>query len=253
MKKYITIAALLTAGTALANAATLTEIATMSALASASEDTGTSVVETTENYTNVDAAYSFTGAGSILKISNTDLLSYVEGGDGYLTIAAWIKPTSTNENSIFSFGGQNDGFKFALKNGGLQVTTKGILDTNVSGSISTEDWTLVAVSINLSQSGNSRFYFGTEDNSYYTKQLGTWNDSSSDYFAIGSGNSTSVRDGFVGEIANLKLFSSNELVTNSDIVSKIGPAPVNVPEPSAFGLLAGVGALALVASRRRRR
>ncbi|MBR6798143.1 MAG: PEP-CTERM sorting domain-containing protein [Opitutales bacterium] len=36
-------------------------------------------------------------------------------------------------------------------------------------------------------------------------------------------------------------------------VNKVISAVNSIPEPSAFGLLAGVGALALVASRRRHR
>jgi len=37
-----------------------------------------------------------------------------------------------------------------------------------------------------------------------------------------------------------------------DSETRVGTLTLGIPEPSAFGLLAGVGALALVASRRRR-
>ncbi len=252
-KTFITLLAL----TGAASAATLTELATMDELAALSGDTGTSVksVVTLNDVTT----YEFTGAGSILKIDDEDIMSYITGGTGYLTIAAWIKPDSTSVNSIFSVGGQNDGFKFALYNGGLQATTKGVLDTNVGtsslgyDSIPTDSWTLVALTINLSESGDSRFYMGTVDGKFATRQLGGWNDLTADgsYMAIGSGNTADVRDGYEGMIAGLTLFSSDGLVNNSDIAAKMSAAPVLVPEPTTATL--SLLALAGLAARRRRR
>ena len=237
-----------------ASAATLTQIATMDQLAAASTDIGSSVTELTD-YDKT--TYSFTGAGSILSITLPGVTEYITGGTGYLTIAAWIQPSSTSENSIFSIGGQNNGFKFALKNGGLQVTTKGLADTNVTcanlgyTSIPTDDWTMVAVTIDLSQSGSSRFYMGTVDNKYASRNLGTWNAVTGDdlKLAIGSGNAGSVRDGFNGKISNLTLFSSDGLVNNSDIAAMIGAAPIPEPTTATLSLLA----LAGLAARRRRR
>ncbi|MBQ8445442.1 MAG: PEP-CTERM sorting domain-containing protein, partial [Opitutales bacterium] len=42
-------------------------------------------------------------------------------------------------------------------------------------------------------------------------------------------------------------------VESGDVHMSYATLIINVPEPSAFGLLAGVGALALVVSRRKRR
>jgi hypothetical protein len=260
MKKYIAIATLAAAGSTFANAA-LTELFSMSELVALSKYTGTSVTNTSSAYTDGNCVYNFTGEGSILKIESEELFNYVTGGEDYLTIAAWIKPSETDVNSVFSVGGQNDGFKFALKSGGLQFTTKGISDTDVSSkslghdAISTSDWTLVAVTINLSGKGDSRFYMGMVDGKYATRKFGNWSsiDENAASFASGSGNSTSVRDGYKGEIANLKVFSSTRLVNNSNIADFMGAAPTLIPEPSTFGLLAGIGALALVGTRRRRK
>ncbi|MBE6419413.1 MAG: LamG domain-containing protein [Akkermansiaceae bacterium] len=240
-----------------ASAATLTEIATMEELATASSDTGTSVtLEAGYDKTT----YSFTGAGSILQISLPEVSNYITGGTGYLTIAAWINPTATDENSIFSIGGQNTGFKFALKEGGLQMTTKGIADTNVTAanlgftSIPTGDWTLVALSVNLTQNGDSRFYMSATDGKCATRNLGAWNEVTGDdlKLAIGSGNAGSVRDGFKGMISNLTLFSSDSLATNSEIAALMGTAPtLTIPEPTTATL--SLLALAGLAARRRRR
>ena len=253
MKKTL-IALMALAG--VASAATLTQIATMDELAAASADIGSSVTKMTD-YDKT--TYSFTGAGSILSITLPGVTEYITGGTGYLTIAAWIQPTSTAEDSIFSIGGQDTGFKFALKNGGLQVTTKGIADTNVTcgnlgcDSIPADDWTMVAVTINLAQNGDSRFYMGTADGKFASRNLGTWNAVSGDdlKLAIGSGNCGGVRDGYDGMISNLTLFSSDGLVNNSDIAAKIGAAPVIIPEPATATL--SLLALAGLAARRRRK
>ena len=253
MKKTL-IALMALAG--VASAATLTQIATMDELAAASADIGSSVTQMTD-YDKT--TYSFTGGGSILSITLPGVSDYITGGTGYLTIAAWIQPSSTTENSIFSIGGQNTGFKFALKDGGLQVTTKGIADTNVScanlgyTSIPSDDWTMVAVTINLAQNGNSRFYMGTVDGKFASRNLGAWNAVTGDdlKLAIGSGNAANVRDGFSGMISNLTLFSSDAVVNNSDIAALVGAAPVIIPEPATATL--SLLALAGLAARRRRK
>ncbi|MCR5183493.1 MAG: LamG domain-containing protein [Opitutales bacterium] len=250
MKKYIAALTLIAAGTTLANAENvLTQYATMSDLVSkAATITATNV---SANYANSVTAYAFAaGTNSFLNITDTDLYSYVTGGTGYLTVAAWIKADSVTENSVFSFGGQGDGVKFALKDGKMQFTTKNVADKNTnSASITAGDWTLVAWALDLSKSTNSQVYVG---NSTTTINVGTWNAANPQTFAIGSGNSGNLRDGYLGEIANLTVFKSDSLADASEVVAKMGSAPVLVPEPSMFGLLAGIGALALVGARRRR-
>lgn len=59
---------------------------------------------------------------------------------------------------------------------------------------------------------------------------------------------------FLGNNGNTRLWTNTRKDTYSNISLKYGAAvSPAVPEPSAFGLLAGAGALALVAARRRRR
>lgn len=252
MKKYTVTISLFVAGFAWSNAATLTSLTDIDALA-ASGTLGDSVTERSGDYVD-SSVYAFVGNGAILNIPDPDLLSFVNGGSGFLTVAAWINPTVTTEEAVFSWGGQSNGVKFSLKNGAMQITTKGVKDTNSTlGGIGTDAWTLVAWTLNLSESGNSRVFVGSAPGNYSTVQAGNWNDPSPTTFAIGSGNSGSVRDGFDGLIADLRVFSSTELVNNSDIASVMPPAPVLIPEPTTFGLLAGLGALAFVGIRRRKK
>ncbi|MBE6401952.1 MAG: PEP-CTERM sorting domain-containing protein [Verrucomicrobia bacterium] len=262
MKKYITLAALLAAGTA-ANAA-LVEIADMSELLEGSSYTvGEGVVKVSST---PDVIYSFAGAG-IYGISNADIKNAIEQKNGFLTVAAWIKPTDlTGAESIFSWGGQNTGFKFALNGDKPQLTTKDVKDNNpgaASMALTADSWLMVAVSIDLAGDGSgdrdSYFYWGAAGYENLVRS-GSWNtlypgntpSESEAYFGIGTGNADGQRDEYSGMIANLTVFTSESVATVAELKSAMGSA-APIPEPSAFGMLAGLGALALVASRRRRK
>ena len=97
----------------------------------------------------------------------------------------------------------------------------------------------------------------------------TW-DTNADTFSLGVGGTVLVySSGFREDWFTLDTYTSNEIETGggndkngsvfwtnggansvTDITLSVAAA---IPEPSAFGLLAGLGALALVASRRRRK
>ncbi len=224
----------------------------------------TTLMDNTGGWTSEGAAldtsmtgtvYTFNGSGSIRGIGNNDtavvssMTEKINAGSGYLTIAAWINAADTTENSIFSYGGQDNGFKFALKDGHLQLTTKSVVDKNItSTSVSTNTWTLVGISFALDTTSASSFFVNS--NEAATEVCGGWNEARPATFGIGTGNSNSERDNFKGSIANLTVFWSEAAATSAEINAVMGSAPVAVPEPAAATL--SLLALAGLAARRRR-
>ena len=69
-----------------------------------------------------------------------------------------------------------------------------------------------------------------------------------------TGTAPTNNTAFLGNNGNTRLWTNGGKDTYSNISLKYGPAvSPAVPEPSSFGLLAGLGALALVGARRRRK
>ena len=220
---------------------------------------GTGVVK---DKTYAGCVYTFNGQGAITNISDSDAIAALSGTSGFVTIAAWVNQTEGSEDAIFSVGGQNDGFKFALKGDNLQVTTKGVKDTTTGvavaqGTLDKPVWTLVAVTIDLDKNGSdSVFYVGADGYTSLTTSdgwaLGSWNSFSTNTIAIGSGNGNGNRDLFEGQIANLTFFTSETAPTAASIQQLMGnTAPVTIPEPTTATL--SLLALAGLAARRRRR
>ena len=252
MKKTL-IALMALAGVAMAETFTMDQLVATGTMGSS--------VTLDANYT-ADKVYSFVGDSAITNITCADLTSALQASTGFITIAAWVNQTEGSEDAIFSFGGQNDGFKFALKNDKLQITTKGVKDstTNVAvtqGTLADPAWTLVAVSVDLDKTGaDSVFFTGSAGYTTLTTTqgiaLGSWNAASNSYFAIGSGNSNGLRDGFEGQIANLTIFTSDTVATAETIMNVMGnTAPKMIPEPATATL--SLLALAGLAARRRRK
>ncbi len=243
---------------------TLTTVATMDDLITKA----TSVTaERNTSYTN-DTVYSFSNDKLITGIADETLSNVFFSGDQFVTVAAWIKADSlSNVQAIFSYGGQNTGIKFTLKNANLAMTTKGDWDfASGSQSVTAGEWTLVAFTLGAqnNSSSNFRYYVSETDGSYTQNPLNgsgtpetwqhSWKAASGEdaKFAIGTGNANSSREPFTGEIANLTIFTSSELANNSEIAKAIGAAPsLNVPEPATASLtLLALGAWVL---RRRRK
>ncbi len=209
-----------------AYSAELSTLATMNELVSAG--TIGEGVSLNTGYTSASTVYDFTGSGAITDISSESVLNAINQDSGWITIAAYINPDGvSNVQSIFGYGAQQDGFKFATNGSALQFTTKGVLDIGATGNdVTAGEWTLVAVTINLADGDGSRYLVGASG--FYTRDFGTWNDPAEENqtFAIGSGNSDGNRELFSGSIANLTVFTSTERATNEDVLAALGSAPV---------------------------
>ena len=206
-----------------AQAATLTQIATMSELVGAATDIDSSVInKSTADYTS----YHFDGSGAILNISNQDVLAAITSSSHYVVIAAWVKPDeTTGVKSIFGYGGQSDGFKFAINGTGLQHTAKGVADNEIAAAgVRAGEWQLVGITLRVDAGATGRYHYGVADNGYFGRTMsGSATPGENDQtFAIGSGNCGDVREGFKGEIQNLTIFSSDDLVTNDAITAYMG-------------------------------
>ena len=257
MKNIITITTLLAAGTALANATDFSKIAGMSDLVGSA--TNNSVVESSEWLFSGGSVYDFSASNAYFSAgSYTSVIDALTASSGYVTIAAWVNLSSTSGyQTIFGFGESNKGFKFSVKDNKLAFVTKSKTETVTGSTVfsATDTWTLVGVSFNAGTNGTqARIFWGTESGAYETKTgLTAWAAPSNELFAIGSTRPYGYEEGFNGQMAGLSVFTSTGYLSGSDIATAMGNAPIVIPEPSAFGLLAGAGALALVAARRRRR
>ena len=187
--------------------------------------------------TSRGSSYTFNGSGAILGITSSALVDALESNSGYVTIAAWVNPTTAGgEHSIFGYGAQNNGFKFATKNDKLQYTTKGRADHNSQVSYAANEWTLVAITLNVGDGTGSVLMAGEGSQ---TMDLGEWivPADGDKKFAIGSGNQGSNRDLFSGEIRNLTAFSSASALTYADLVSVMGGTlpDIGLPEQVISG------------------
>ena len=223
MKKYITIAALLAAGTAFANAA--------------SNDLN---ISPGGNFWGGDFSFGFTiNEGTLSATDTTDVLALYWG-------------TYTHSDYY------SNGFNLTYTNDGIQLYVGDGAMANVG---SDADVAKITESTTFTGSRGATFSkLLTVGESYVIKNVGgngnqtvslyaaTWDSTQAAYLIGKEALETVTYNGNMnGGNAETKMGS----IVNS--AYSISTNITVVPEPSAFGLLAGVGALALVASRRRRR
>lgn len=259
MKNYITVAALLAAGSAFANA----DVVTIAENFFGSEGQNAT-------FKGGDWGKPFNGiwtadsddSGGVFGAetdSFTDVYNYgLNGGSAAWSAGTLYYGTSSN-NQI---GDAANAPMLTVSEGSasitnIAVTGKGATVAVIQNTISADDLQSVTdLSLSFTTVGSypvdvAVFYLANGGGAYDVKRLGLGNYSSEgaqsltlDYSAIDA-----TKDGtFVVAVRNVG--SSWTYVGANDLTWSGTSA---IPEPSAFGLLAGLGALALVASRRRRK
>ncbi|MBQ9758336.1 MAG: PEP-CTERM sorting domain-containing protein [Opitutales bacterium] len=298
MKKYISVAALLAAGTMFANAAMSGHWNFDENLNSA-DDAAVKVplagkerqVTTTENedgsssttYSAADSAMTYVDSiakGTVLGnyTVNKDLNKAVSITDNqWLSVgsAAWsgteqdysICPTKSftfmsyvnfdslnGEQFLFGTGAGNAaGIAFGIKEGELDLLLKGknhwTLDSYED--LTANTWMHLAFSYDSETQVASVFVNGDSVGTISLKDKAFARVETNYGAAIGSASQDLVNDSiqgsFAGKLDDVQIY--NTALTQSEILTSAGL----IPEPSAFGMLAGLGALALVAARRRRK
>ncbi|MGN0860501.1 MAG: PEP-CTERM sorting domain-containing protein [Candidatus Spyradosoma sp.] len=250
MKNIIAITSLLAAGTALANAE-LTTVAEWNDFSDLTSDVGTSLTfqavgsnsptiqdgkivfsssvaddiyvnglsltADTTGYTLRLEVENYSYYNGAIAYTNSDTTNYSNGigvGTG--------QKSGNNEWSAF-FSGSNSGVSQSQTNNFASPYSGTIYACVTEGAVNIFVWDSSADEYVLAQAGTSTSFSGTDN----TLVLGGW---------ANSGN------GAAFTLKSLGIYTGTTTLE-----------ALNVPEPSAFGLMAGAGALALVAARRRRR
>ena len=281
MKKYITLAALLAAGTTFANAETVSasvildfngDPADGASLVNSVKGSQASVERTGYGYINygagsdgynypgeAESTYSLAvnGAASYgVKISNA--ISW--NADFTISVAVRSNGDTNSWRNILMVGGSTNHLRIQSNaasgiglygNGSLSADSDKLNSVQNGGSISTEDFALLSLvySVGTDGMGYVKLYVDGELKSYSQKGWTISNTVSTDVY-LGKDAAGTALGVYCDELSIYnKALSADEIKTY--LVDK--SAPLVVPEPSAFGMLAGLGALALVASRRRRK
>lgn len=228
MKKYITIAALFSAGAVFANAETLVDVATITnneAIWAIETETGS--LTTLSDYWAVQFKFDEFEAA----YSGYDAIK-LNGG-----VYVDVQTNSTKKEGYTGF--QFDGVAHWLTNG----------DSTTGTSLLYSDLTAHTFTV-VNNAGAYSFWV---DGVQMTIRNGDGKTDGGATVSPGSAGAKSIASGFdvVGNTDWVKIASFDAGTDVSSVVATLNATPV--PEPSAFGMLAGLGALALVAARRRRK
>ncbi|MBR5622971.1 MAG: PEP-CTERM sorting domain-containing protein [Opitutales bacterium] len=247
MKKYIAIAALLAAGSAFANAITAT-------------NAGSNGTITLDGTQATDARLDFTYNTTTTQTLTTTVDSVtIYGTDGYgmgtgdvslvfniqdtLTATNNIKLVSTGASSTWTVNTNLDAEELSLFNSekfvSRWVVTADIIE-NIAAYIANDHIDVSLGNVNGLKDGGIVFCLNSN---YYASSDITFD---SNYATINAGaQALTLEEGVLYTVAKIT-------ADNGASVKGIGFVAA-IPEPSTFGLLAGLGALALVGTRRRRK
>lgn len=240
MKKYIALTALLAAGTALANASTVLT----TTFSNAAQSDATAVVVTTDVDGVSASITSLTSDGSDLSLQTSN--------------AAGTTDTFVSPN--------------------VNVGTGGSWTLTLTYTVGSDDLTINGVTLDLGLFNSTGVWQGSTSSAYefiryfdltlsIADSTGTLATYSVEDEALGNPDSSVAMTNesneviivgteitlTAGETYTVTL-TAEQGASNNDLGCYIGVTSIayTIPEPSAFGILAGAGALALVAARRRR-
>lgn len=207
-----------------------TVVAKMKALADAAgnSDTKATVSTVWKSDDAEGAVYEFSNGKYLGAISNTDVVSALEGNK-YVTIAMWVYGRTTGHQCVFGYGNVNDGVKFQQNGKYISATRKGRADIEKWGpdDLLDDEWNLIAFAVagkTNTTANTGRYYINSiyADNSNLKLSGMAETATENKLLAIGSGNQNTAREPYNGMIANLTVITSDELLTNDQIKTYVG-------------------------------
>ena len=207
-----------------------TVVAKMKALADAARNDNTKATVSTvwKSDDAEGAVYEFSNGKYLGAISNTDVVSALEGNK-YVTIAMWVYGRTTGNQCVFGYGNVNDGVKFQQNGKSISATKKHISDIGgwSRDELLDDEWNLIAFAV--AGKANTTVTTGK----YYINDINANQDGlklngmettaeENKLLAIGSGDQNTAREAYNGMIANLTVITSDELLTNDQIKTCIG-------------------------------
>lgn len=253
MKKYITLAALLAAGAVSANAAQL--VVSYDSFLSATQkgNESNNTMKTSNGYSptfeNGVAKFDGTGQGDVLFLDGTaiDALSIGKNAGFSITLELSNLSYGNGNGTIFSINQSGGAWGLDVKKDSSN-TFIGHWSGNQNSSGYNAEKTKIPVDkflLTVTQQGRDTTLYINGEHYHTFSGLGTTN-TATQVTQINIGNSNAGNSGVTMDLS--KLYIHDSYMSADQISTFIS----TIPEPSAFGMLAGVGALALVASRRRR-
>lgn len=207
-----------------------TVVAKMKALAEAAgnSDTKATVSTVWQSDDAEGAVYEFSNGKYLGAISNTDVVSALEGNK-YVTIAMWVYGRTTGHQCVFGYGNVNDGVKFQQNGKYISATRKGRADIEKWGpdDLLDDEWNLIAFAVagkTNTTANTGRYYINsiyTDKSDLKLSEMYT-PDEGNNKLAIGSGDQNTAREPYNGMIANLTVITSDDLLTNEKIKELVG-------------------------------